>query len=598
MLEDLLRHALGQIHQAEIVANIDTPDMLAVDAGLVGDRADDIARLDTVRAPDLDPEGFQIAVRERGVSARRLVRRGAGGRARWLFLRRVEHQRLVALRQIGEHRRELFEFDIMLRAVFVDQPPERIELRAVQCIGDALLEARDPLLVDFGHAGQIHRLDRLARGALDGLEQPLFAHRHEQDGVALAPGATGPADAMHVRLGVVRNIEIDDVADSLHVQAAGRHVGGHQDIELAVLQARDGALALGLGDIAVERRAGMTARGQPFGKFIGRLLGAREHDHRVERLGLEQPRERVELAGAAADDPVALADVDRGRGLRLNGDFLWRLEMRLRDPPDRRRHGRRKQRHLTFGRRLFENPFDVVDEPHAQHFVGFVEHHPAQVPEPQRAALDVIHHTAGRADHHIDTALERGQLRAIALAAVDRQHGESVHVAGIALEGFRDLDRQLARGRKHERLRALSAATAAQARQNGQRERRGLAGTGLGLAEHIAPGEQRRDRRGLDRRRRFIADLRQNGHHGVGKAQVAESDRVGIVLGRGGHALPASAGRQRAPGELPRRTARAHILTRIGRTTVRNTPPTRRISPIRHAGVATNRLRDRNAGAN
>ena len=38
------------------------------------------------------------------------------------------------------------------------------------------------------------------------------------------------------------------------------------------------------------------------------------------------------------------------------------------------RHGRGEQRDLPLLRRLLEDPFDVVDEAHAQHLVGFVEH--------------------------------------------------------------------------------------------------------------------------------------------------------------------------------------------------------------------------------
>jgi hypothetical protein len=42
-----------------------------------------------------------------------------------------------------------------------------------------------------------------------------------------------------------------------------------------------------------------------------------------------------------------------------------------------------------------------------------------------------------------------------------------------------------------------------------QRERGGLAGAGLGLAEHVAACQQRRDGRGLDRRGRLVADVGQ-----------------------------------------------------------------------------------------
>src|SRR3546814_7682339 len=53
-----------------------------------------------------------------------------------------------------------------------------------------------------------------------------FAERHRD---ALGAGAGGAADAVHVGLRHVRQVEVDDVADLLHVDAAGRDVSRDQD---------------------------------------------------------------------------------------------------------------------------------------------------------------------------------------------------------------------------------------------------------------------------------------------------------------------------------------------------------------------------------
>ena len=66
---------------------------------------------------------------------------------------------------------------------------------------------------------------------------------------------------------------------------------------------------------------------------------------------------------------------------------------------------------------------------------------------------------------------------------------EAVQVRGVALKRFGDLDRQLARRRQHQRLRR--ALLQVDARQDRQRERGGLAGAGLRLAEHVRACEQR-----------------------------------------------------------------------------------------------------------
>ena len=47
-------------------------------------------------------------------------------------------------------------------------------------------------------------------------------------------------------------------------QAAGGHVGGDQDADAAVFECGDGALALGLRDVAVDGRGREPARPKPF----------------------------------------------------------------------------------------------------------------------------------------------------------------------------------------------------------------------------------------------------------------------------------------------------------------------------------------------
>ena len=103
------------------------------------------------------------------------------------------------------------------------------------------------------------------------------------------------------------------------------------------------------------------------------------------------------------------------------------------------------KRHLTLRRRLLENALDGVDEAHAQHFVGFVEHQKRQTRELQGAAVHVIDHAAGRPDHHVHAAPQGVELRLIALAAVDRQHVKALQMRGVLLERLGHLQGELAR---------------------------------------------------------------------------------------------------------------------------------------------------------
>ena len=75
-------------------------------------------------------------------------------------------------------------------------------------------------------------------------------------------------------------------------------------------QPRDGAFALLLRNVAVQRRGAEAARLEPLGKLGGLELGAHEDQHGVEALRFEHPRQRIELVHAA-HEPVALADLRR-----------------------------------------------------------------------------------------------------------------------------------------------------------------------------------------------------------------------------------------------------------------------------------------------
>src|SRR5581483_10986269 len=248
VLEDLLGHAGGQVDEAVVVADVDAADVGAVDPGLVGDGADDVAGLDAVDVPDLDPERlfFDVVVLlpglARPVVARLVVatliprvvvagpflaqplrarrpllalaaRIGPGqhgvGQARVLLLHRhaaagigLQQQRAIALDQARQGGGDLDRRHVVLLLELFDQAAERRDVRRAEGLADLLLEAGDALVVDDVDAGHLHRRDRLARGALDGAQQVALARRDEQDGVAAAPGAAGAADAVDVGLGV------------------------------------------------------------------------------------------------------------------------------------------------------------------------------------------------------------------------------------------------------------------------------------------------------------------------------------------------------------------------------------------------------------
>ena len=319
------------------------------------------------------------------------------------------------------------------------------------------------------------------------------------------------------------------MGDAFDVETARGHIGGDEDVDLAVLEILDGLLALRLLHVAVDRGGGEPARLQFFGELIGAQFGAREHQHRIVGFGFEDAGQRIEFV-QSADEPETLADIRRCGGLGGDGDFRRVAQIGLGDAADLAGHGRREQRDLARFRHFLQHGLDIVDEAHAQHFVGFVQHQRLEFGQIKRAAIEVINDPARGADNDVNAALQRLQLRVVALAAIDRQHVEARQLVGVALEGLGDLDRELARGRQHQHLRL--GFRHVQPRQQRQGECGGLAGAGLGLSEHVATGHQRRNGRRLDRRRGLVSDLFHCGHHTLGQTEIGKTQGGGF----GGHA--------------------------------------------------------------
>jgi len=88
------------------------------------------------------------------------------------------------------------------------------------------------------------------------------------------------------------------------------------------------------------------------------------------------------------------------------------------------------------------------------------------------------------------------------------------------------LQRELARGREHERLRGLLRHV--EPVQDRECERRRLAGAGLREADDIPAGQQRGDRRRLDRGRRLVADVAQSLEYRIAQSEVGEGHRRGL----------------------------------------------------------------------
>ena len=413
----------------------------------------------------------------------------------------------------------------MLLGDLLDHIGKEVEWFRVQHFGNLAAELGDASSRNHFTTGQCQRLDHGARMAFDGAQHAEFAWRDEQDRRTGAPCPPRTPDAVHIGLDVVGYVVVDHMADAGNVDAARRHVGGNHDVERTVAQLFNHPLAHLLVHVAVQRGNRVATRLQPSGQLVGSGLGTHEHQRGIQIfLHVQDTRQRIELVGAA-DSPVALANgLDRARR-RLDAHLEGFVHVGARHATDRLAHRCREQRGLALARGMREDPLDVLDEAHAQHLVGLVEHHGTQAGKLQAVAFDMVDDPPRRADHHMRAATQLAQLHRHALPAIDWQYLETRQVPRVLLERFGNLDRQFPRGRQHQHLRFATLQVEPLQRRQG--EGGGLAGTGLGLAKQVAPGQQGFHTGLLDWRRTLIAQVGQRLQQGGGQFKLGKG-AVGI----------------------------------------------------------------------
>ena len=236
---------------------------------------------------------------------------------------------------------------------------------------------------------------------------------------------------------------------------------------------------------------------------VGGALPLAEDDALPRLLALDHPKEQVELALLIHGD-VRLPNVLDGQLFRRQVDVHRIVHVPLGQAKHFRRQRGGQEQGLPLPRHAAEDFFDVGAEADVEHPVGLVQHEVADAIERQGAARQVVDDPARRADHQGNAFFQFGKLPAETGAAVNGNATE-VPVWG-QLSGFLvDLHDQFA-GRRQDQGSRPRFVVVAPAIEKRQQERGRLAGAGLGLPDHVAPGEGIGDKGSLDRRGGTVLD--------------------------------------------------------------------------------------------
>ena len=145
---------------------------------------------------------------------------------------------------------------------------------------------------------------------------------------------------------------------------------------------------------------------QAFVQLAHRGLAVAEDDGGLHIFAADQVTQNFALFHRRNFDQL-LFDIDVGsRWTRHLDIFRVRQEL-VRKLFDRRRHRCRKQQRLAVGRQFGADMFDVGNETHVEHAIGFVDHQQFASVQQYVAAFEQIHQSARCRDQHVDAFFQR-----------------------------------------------------------------------------------------------------------------------------------------------------------------------------------------------
>ena len=339
----------------------------------------------------------------------------------------------------------------------------------------------------------------------------------------------------------MRQIVVDDGRQLGNVQATGRHVGGHQHLDLAGLEAVQRLQALLLGLVAVDGLGQEAFLLQMPCQTTRTDLGIGKDDDLLDATLADERPHRVTLEVFGGHVVDRLLDVLGQRVGPCHLDELRLVQEALGQLADLVREGGREHEVLTARAEQIDDALDVGQEAHVQHPVRLVQHQQLHLRQVHRLLLDVIQQPPGGSDEDLDAGAQCIGLRLHVDATEDGSRTQRREL-DIGLDVVVDLVRQLSRGRDDERAdrmprrRCTVAGRRHERIDDGQRKAGRLSGTGLGSGHHVMARHDHWNGLGLDGGRLGVAGGSDGLEHVGMQAEITEGDggRLRGAFRRGG----------------------------------------------------------------
>ena len=193
------------------------------------------------------------------------------------------------------------------------------------------------------------------------------------------------ADAVHIVLGIVRHVVVDDHGNIIDINATGHDIRGHEHINLAALKLEHDIVALSLFKVRVHLTAVDLQLLQSLVDLLHFHLTSREDNNPLEVAGLEDVLNDLELLCLVADISTLLDLVSRFAHGKLHLNRV--LQQVLRKFLNVLRHCGREHDRLTVLGETGGYLHDVLGEAHVEHAVSLIQHKEAnfrQIDVPHR----------------------------------------------------------------------------------------------------------------------------------------------------------------------------------------------------------------------
>ena len=231
-------------------------------------------------------------------------------------------------------------------------------------------------------------------------------------------GASCSAYAVDIVFHILRNVVIENRADSADVDSSGGDVSGNQYIDLSAAKGAHNMVAGLLLHVAVESFRDISALLHGADKLVHLFFCVAEDHSGFGLIYVHQPAESLELM-AVRNGIVVLVDAFHGQFLSHHPDHLRLGHVKTCYLHDFGGHGGGEKQRLPIFRNLGKNRVDIFAESHGKHFVGFVENSDLYAAQSERFAPYVIHHSAGSADNYLCAGLQLPDLPLDILSAIN-----------------------------------------------------------------------------------------------------------------------------------------------------------------------------------